>query len=195
MKKLILLILFLPLLVCSPSKTSEQDKILEQNLEKTKSALEESKKVILANKKPNYTVQFGSSTPEMAVVRFLKKISESSSASQNPFLFSQQENELIMYPNTYGYGTSLDVTPLKEYNQLLQKLTDLGYSRIKESIGSNKIKSIQVTFGKERVYDKIYGFKPSNVTILLQNGSKLEIEQIKMVFKVGNQFKVGVIAP
>lgn len=99
-----------------------------------------------------------------------------------------------MYPNVYGYGTSLDVTPLDDYYILFSKRADIGYDKLRNKLNKNlSLQKLEIVFAKPRIYGKLEGFKP-RIIIKNKQGS-FDIEEIKMVFKVGNLYKVGVVAP
>lgn len=194
MHKLTIIPLIILSLMCKPEGTTADDPEIKANLEKQKKGLEESKMEILKNKKDTYKISFGSITPELAVEKFLFDLEKNEDYTKNVYLFSTKENEEVLYPNTYGFGTSLDVTPLPQYRELIARLTSLGYLRIRETIGGGKIKKVMVKFGKERVYNSITGYKPVDLEIEIE-GKIFHIEQIKMVMKVGNLYKVAVVTP
>lgn len=159
-----------------------------------KAKLEETKKLLISNEKESYEISYGSKTPEEAVQKFLRKTINEPEVSKNPYIFTQKENLEVQYPNVYGSGTSLDVTPIEDYQYLVEKLTRIGYEKIYTKVKplKNNIK-FEIVFQKPRVFKKLIGLKPY---VIVKYGSKsIEIDEIKTVFKVGNLYKIGVIAP
>ncbi|MCG9873995.1 MAG: hypothetical protein MH321_04320 [Leptospiraceae bacterium] len=159
-----------------------------------KAKLEASKQLIQSNEKESYYISNGSKTPEEAVKKFLLIAITQSDLSKNPFIFTEKENLEVQYPNIYGSGTSLDITPLDDYKNLVEKRAQIGYEKIntKMKLFTDKA-TFEIHFQNPREYKKLQGIKP-RVTVKLK-GKTIYIDEIKMVFKVGDSFKVGVISP
>lgn len=156
--------------------------------------LDESKKIILSHIKDEYSISNGSKSPEDAIRRFLEKALKEPNLEKNPYFISFKERNEVIYPNTYGFKTSLDVTPLEDYNKLITMRSDMGYTRLRGQLGSNQsLKGLHIIFAQPRIYNKIVGLKPK--VELKGKSHSIDLEGIKMVFKVGNSYKVGVIAP
>lgn len=188
-----ILILILSLFLSFNCK-KDRDKIDLDFSPEMKTKLKASKQLILSKEKESYQVSFGSKTPYEAVQNFLTKAIKEKNYKDNPFLFTEKEKLDVLYPNVYGAGTSLDITPMEDYERLIENLTRIGYEKIHSKMESlNKNTEIEIIFKSPREYKKLQGFKPK--VIVRSNGKVVEVDEIKMVIKVGEVYKVGVISP
>jgi len=191
MKKI--LYLLIPILLFLNCK-KEREKIELDFSPEMKAKLEASKQLILSKEKDTYQISNGSKTPNEAIQNFLTKAIQETNYNNNPFLFTEQEKLDVLYPNVYGSGTSLDVTPIEDYERLIDNLTRSGYEKTHSKMKSiHKNPRFEIRFQSPRQYKNIQGLKPK--VVVYSNGKVLEFEEIKMVFKVGNLYKVGVLAP
>lgn len=191
MKKIIFLIF--PIILFLNCK-KEREKVELDFSPEMKAKLEGTKQLILSKEKDSYQISFGSKTPKEAIQKFLNKAINEPNLNNNKYLFTEHEKLDVLYPNIYGFGTSLDVTPIDDYERLIENLVRIGYDKIHSKMKSvKKNPEFEIIFQSPREYKKLQGFKPK-VTVR-SNGKVVEVDEIKMVFKVGDLYKVGVIAP
>ncbi|BDA80569.1 hypothetical protein LPTSP3_g34990 [Leptospira kobayashii] len=192
MKKILQsIILLLTVIGCESKQDWRAD--LEKVNRQEELRMADSKAKIRAHIKDSYTIQNGFSTKEEALLAFLKE-AQASYKTDYISLFTPFEQETVVFPNTLGYGTSLDVTPLEDYKKLIQNRQDLGIQRLRESIKGNRLTIKKIVWEKPRTYNKITGYKPGSLEVLA-DGKSINTDQVKMIFEVGGKYKVGVVAP
>ncbi|WP_411824341.1 hypothetical protein [Leptospira sp. 'Mane'] len=192
MKKILLTTIILLLIAGCESKQDWRAELEKVNKQE-EIRMAESKAKIRAYIKDSYSIQNGFSTKEEALLAFLKEV-QSSSKPELSSIFTFAEQETVVFPNTLGYGTSLDATPLEDYKKLIQNRQDLGIERLRKTIKGKSLSIKKIVWEKPRTYNKILGHKPGSLEILV-NGKPINIDQVKMVFEVNGKFKTGVIAP
>jgi len=192
MKKILLTTIILLLIAGCESKQDWRAELEKVNKQE-EIRMAESKAKIRAYIKDSYSIQNGFSTKEEALLAFLKEV-QSSSKPELSSIFTSTEQETVVFPNTLGYGTSLDATPLEDYKKLIQNRQDLGIERLRKTIKGKSLSIKKIVWEKPRTYNKILGHKPGSLEILV-NGKPINIDQVKMVFEVNGKFKTGVIAP
>ncbi|TGM02149.1 hypothetical protein [Leptospira jelokensis] len=173
--------------VCKENDWRDDPKF--QNKEQNTKLLE-SQKLILSKKKEKYVLDRGYKSKNEAIENFLAEI-KTYQFPKNSFISWDEQLEII-FPNTYGLGTTLDHTPLDEYQKLLSSREAVAIESIYYMISSGfKIESID--WESPRRLGQIIGHKPK-VMIVTKKG-KFEITQIKMVYDVEGKFIVGVLGP
>ncbi|TGK90300.1 hypothetical protein EHQ23_01715 [Leptospira bourretii] len=193
MKQKILLMLLLVSLVFA-CKKEKQELNTQNELQRLK--LEESKKILTERKSLNYSLQ-GYSSVEEAVKNFLIEVRKTNQieSAQLKSLVDQTEKEFILYPNILGYGTSLDVTPLDDYNKMIRSFEILALGKLKEkSYTESDLKSIKIMVRSVKDYGKTKFHKIGLVIIGTPKG-KIEIGEIRSVIQLGNRYKVAILAP
>lgn len=193
MKQTMLLMLLLVSLAFACKK--EKQELNTQN-ESQRVKLEESKKVLTERKSLNYSLQ-GYSSVEEAVKNFLIEVRKTNQfeSAQLKSLVDQTEKEFILYPNILGYGTSLDVTPLDDYNKMIRSFEILALGKLKEKpYTESDLKSIKIMVRSVQDYGKTKFHKIGLVIITTPKG-KIEIGEIRSVIQLGNRYKVAILAP
>lgn len=173
----------------------ENQEVNTQN-ESQRLKLEETKKILTERKTLNYSLQ-GYSSVEEAVKNFLIEVRKTNQieSTQLKSLVDQTEKEFILYPNILGYGTSLDVTPLDDYNKMIRSFEILALGKLKEKpYTESDLKSIKIMIKSVQDYGKTKFHKIGLVIITTSKG-KIEIGEIRSVIQLGNRYKVAILAP
>lgn len=165
---------------------AEENKKLEKQLAKDHAILK-------SYQKDSYNIPNSSQSRDEAIRSYLEDMKKSSGGDAKHAL-NQKELREILYPNSLGIGTSLDNTPLAEYEKLVWERRQLGEDRILEKWTPNS-KIIKIQWEENpRTYGALIGHKPDSI-VVLTNGKKLNISHIKQVIEHKGQFKVAIIAP
>lgn len=178
---------FLNVNACKEKDWREDPKF--QNQEQNAKLLD-SQKIIFSKKKEKYVLVRGYKSKNEAIENFLSEI-KTNHVPEKAFISWNEQLEIV-FPNTYGLGTTLDHTPLDEYQKLLSSREAVAIESIYSMIASEfKIESID--WELPRRLGQILGHKPK--VIISTPKGKFEITQIKMVYDVEGKFIVGVIGP
>ncbi|TGL23999.1 hypothetical protein EHQ46_02385 [Leptospira yanagawae] len=178
---------FLNVSACKEKDWREDPKF--QNQEQNTKLLD-SQKIILSKKKEKYVLVRGYKSKNEAIEKFFSEI-KTNQIPINAFISWDEQLEII-FPNTYGLGTTLDHTPLDEYQKLLSSREAVAIESIYSMISSGfKIESID--WESPRRLGQIIGHKPK--VIIITKKGKFEITQIKMVYDIEGKFIVGVLGP
>lgn len=154
--------------------------------------VESAKQEILSNRKKSYSIENGYSSKEEAIQEFLVEVKNSKEFGSFASYVSWEQQVKVIFPNTYGYGTALDFSPLEDYRKLLSEREQVGYQTIKSAIKEPyKIKKIE--WEKPRQYNQLIAHKPK--VIISSNSKENDLSQIKMVYEIGGKFIVGVLGP
>lgn len=184
------------LLVCLAFACKKEKQELNIQNEAQRLKLEESKKILTERKSFNYSLQ-GYTSVEEAVKIFLIEVRKTNQieSAQLKSLVDQTEKEFILYPNILGYGTSLDVTPLDDYNKMIRSFEILALRKLKEKpYAESDLKSIKILMKSVQDYGKTKFHKIGLVIISTPKG-KVEIGEIRSVIQLGNRYKVAILAP
>ncbi|MBM9591686.1 hypothetical protein JWG41_14605 [Leptospira sp. 201903075] len=172
---------------CKEKDWREDPKFQNQELE---AKLLESQKLIVLNKKEKYILERGFKSKNEAIESFLSEIKNYKSP-KNAYIRWEEQIEII-FPNTFGLGTSLDHTPLEEYKKVLSERESVAIESINQLI-SEGYKIDKINWELPRRLNQILGHKPK-IMITTAKG-KFEITQIKMVYDIDGKFIVGVLGP
>jgi hypothetical protein len=197
MKFINLLILLIALLVhCIGDSREELQKELDRIQKETDLTLQNDRDLLKSFQKESYQFSSYSKTKEEAIQNYLKYLSNNTkNREENPFAFNRIELREILYPNTLGFGTSLDNSPLKDYEDLVWERRKIGEQKILELLESGKWKLIKINWiTKPRQFKVLRGFKPQSVEVSIY-GKTHVISQIKQVIEHNGMFKVAIIAP
>jgi hypothetical protein len=158
--------------------------------------LEESKKILKERSSANLPLE-GYSSVEEAVKQFLVEVRKTnhSESTELKSLVNQKEKDYILYPNILGYGTSLDVTPIEDYNKMISSFEVLALGKLKEKpYQVTDLKTIKVLVKSVQDYGKTKFHKIGLVNISTPKG-RVEITEIRSVIQLGNRYKVAILAP
>lgn len=158
--------------------------------------LEESKKILKERSSANLLLE-GYSSVEEAVKQFLVEVRKTnqSESTELKSLVNQKEKDYILYPNILGYGTSLDVTPIEDYNKMISSFEVLALGKLKEKpYQVTDLKTIKVLVKSVKDYGKTKFHKIGLVIVTTPKG-KVEITEIKSVMQLGNRYKVAILSP
>ncbi|MCW7491444.1 hypothetical protein ND861_02125 [Leptospira sp. 2 VSF19] len=110
-------------------------------------------------------------------------------------ILSQKEKDFILYPNIYGSGTSLDVTPLEDYDKLIHSFENLAIQKLSNlKIKKSDFKSLKIFTKSVKPYGKANFHKVGLITLKTEGG-EIEITEIKSVIELNGRFKVAIISP
>ncbi|MGE8721008.1 hypothetical protein ACO2KH_08905 [Leptospira terpstrae] len=192
--KQIKIITLLIILTFSQCKKDKEELTSTNELQKLK--LEESKKILLERSTSNLSL-VGYPSLEEAVKNFLIEVRNTNQieSAKLKSLVDQKEKDFILYPNILGYGTSLDVTPLDDYNKMIRSFEVLALGKLKEKpYKVTDLKSIKILVKSVQEYGKTKFHKIGLVIISTQKG-KVEISEIRSVIQFQNKFKVAILSP
>jgi|JI8StandDraft_1071087.scaffolds.fasta_scaffold10101_2 hypothetical protein len=146
--------------------------------------------------KDHYIFKDFARSKEEAILLYLKNLKfEPSYNEEIKFSFNKNELKTILYPNSLGYGTSLDKTPLKNYEELVWARKKIGEEKILQHLKTKNFKILKIVWKEDiRKFRKLNGYKPESIEVS-QNGSIFYISEIKQVIEHNGQFKVAIIAP
>ncbi len=186
---IILLLLFV--IGCDSKQDWRAD--LEKVNEQEELRMADSKAKIRSYMKDSYTIETGFSSKEEALLAFLTEV-QKTTGFELKTIFTSLEKETVLFPNTLGFGTALDVTPLEEYKKLIQERENMGIERLREKMQGGSFSLTEIKWEKPRIYNKINGYKPHSIELTIK-GKQVKVDQVKMIFEVNGKYKVGVIAP
>jgi hypothetical protein len=188
----ILLTSFLILFCINCGKKDWRDEMDAENAKLEKS-LEADHKKLLSLKKDSYSIENSSKSRDQAVVSYLQAMSKYS-PGENPYSLNQKELLEILYPNSLGIGTSLDKTPLDNYQTIVWDRKIMAENKLNKKLSGN-IKVLKVNWQENtRKYGALTGHKPDSIIITI-DGKNDVIKEIKQVIEHNGQFKVAVVAP
>lgn len=161
----------------------------------TNPRLVESKKTIEFRRTLN-TELSGFKTLNEAVINMLDEVCiQKKNHSNLKSILSQKEKDLILYPNIYGSGTSLDVTPLEDYDKLIYSFENLAIQKLSNlKIKKSDFKSLKIWTKSVKPYGKANFHKIGLIT-LKTDGGEIEITEIKSVIELNGCFKAAIISP
>ncbi|XDD46408.1 hypothetical protein AB3N60_17145 [Leptospira sp. WS39.C2] len=169
---------------------------LNTSNETQKLKLEESKKILKQRLTSNFPLE-GYPSLDEAVKQFLlevRKTNQIESAELNS-LVNQKEKDYILYPNILGYGTSLDVTPIEDYNKMIRSFEVLALGKLKDKPYKEvDLKSIKVLIKTVQDYGKTKFHKIGLVIVTTPKG-RVEITEIRSVIQLGDRYKVAILSP
>ncbi|TGL08120.1 hypothetical protein EHQ43_03500 [Leptospira bouyouniensis] len=174
----------------------------KENIEKNSSneiqnlKLEESKKILMERSSSNFPLQGYASVNE-AVKQFLIEVRNSNQVDSVELksLVNQKEKDYILYPNILGYGTSLDVTPIDDYNKMIRSFEVLALTKLKEKQYKEvDLKSLKILVKSVQDYGKSKFHKIGMVIVTTPKG-RVEITEIRSVIQLGNRYKVAILSP
>jgi hypothetical protein len=176
---------------CSEEKDWREEMGIQN--ESLRVQLEKDQEYLRSLQKEKYSIENSSSNRDDAVRRYWESL-KSSKPGESKYALDRRELQEILYPNSLGIGTSLDSTPLKEYEELVWTRRLLAEEKLIElSKNGGKITKIHWAEGT-RSYGKLKGFKPDSITLEF-NSETRSLNQIKQVIEHNGQFKVAILAP
>lgn len=161
----------------------------------TNPRLVESKKTIEYRRTLNTELD-GFYTLNEAIVRMLDEVCiQKKNHSNLKSILSQKEKDFILYPNIYGSGTSLDVTPLEDYDKLIYSFENLAIEKLSSlKLKKSDLNSLKIYTKSVKPYGKANFHKIGLIT-LKSEGHEIEITEIKSVMELNGRFKVAIISP
>ncbi|WP_244242625.1 hypothetical protein [Leptospira bouyouniensis] len=144
----------------------------------------------------NFPLQGYASVNE-AVKQFLIEVRNSNQVDSVELksLVNQKEKDYILYPNILGYGTSLDVTPIDDYNKMIRSFEVLALTKLKEKQYKEvDLKSLKILVKSVQDYGKSKFHKIGMVIVTTPKG-RVEITEIRSVIQLGNRYKVAILSP
>ncbi|MBM9548102.1 hypothetical protein JWG40_13815 [Leptospira sp. 201903074] len=194
MKQKLILIILLGLLITSQCK-KETAKLPEPVSAENNPRLAETKKILELRKSSNEKLS-GYPSVEIAVSTFLDEVCIKKHNQTNlKSILSQKERDFILYPNIYGSGTSLDVTPLEDYDKLIKSLENLAIEKLSNfSFEKAELKNIKIFVKSVKPYGKA-NFHKIGLISLKSKGEEIEITEIKSVLEFNGIFKVAILSP
>ncbi|MCB1190366.1 MAG: hypothetical protein H7A23_23530 [Leptospiraceae bacterium] len=145
--------------------------------------------------KSSYSIPGSSGTKDEAVTRYLQELSKGKTWRNNPYIYSEDEFVNIFLPNSLGNNTMIDHNPLGPHMDMVLFRRSVGEDKIRSVIGGKDFQVLQISWSKNiRKRNALTGYKPYSVVVLV-DGQKREIDEIKQVSEHQGKFKVSVIAP
>ncbi|MDF3821628.1 hypothetical protein P3G55_17110 [Leptospira sp. 96542] len=193
MKQNIIIILLIILTLSQCKKDKEE---LTSTNEAQTLKLQESKKILLDRSSSNLLLN-GFASLDEAVKKFLIEVRNTNQIEtiELKTLVDQKEKDFILYPNIFGHGTSLDVTPLEDYNKMIRSFEVLALGKLKEKPYTvSDLKSTKIRVKSVQDYGKTKFHKIGSVIISTPKG-KIEISEIRSVIQLGDRYKVAILAP
>ncbi|WCL49259.1 hypothetical protein [Leptospira sp. GIMC2001] len=189
---ILLALIFSSILISCKDKDWRED--LDELNKQAEMKLKSDKNLLLSLKKDKYKINNSFENRDKAVQQYLIELEKNQTSDEHAYVFSKKELKEILYPNALGLGTSLDKTPLDDYEKLIWERRKLGEARILQKLPSGfKVGKI---FWKDEIRQigVLKGHKPESIEIIYKE-NKYFINEIKQVIEHNGQFKVAIVSP
>lgn len=154
--------------------------------------LENSKLELLSAKEKPVKLE-GYPSREKAIKSFLAEVISDSNPMKS--ILSSEEKRKSFFPQVFGYGTALDVTPLDDYMKMVLTQEAVGIDRLRSlKLSQKEIKDLQCRWKAERQYGSLKAHILGKCTFL-RNDQEQDIDQIKSIIEFNGRFKVAIVAP
>jgi hypothetical protein len=130
-KFLILSTSFIVLLLNSCKEKDWRDEMDINNSERVR-LIQKDHEYLKSLQRDSYEIQNSSKNKDEAIRNYLDNLSKDYKSEDPLYSFNKLEMKTILYPNTLGYGTVLDNSPLTDYEELVFTRKKLGESLILE---------------------------------------------------------------
>jgi hypothetical protein len=132
-KFLILSTSFIVLLLNSCKEKDWRDEMDINNSERVR-LIQKDHEYLKSLQRDSYEIQNSSKNKDEAIRNYLDNLSKDYKSEDPLYSFNKLEMKTILYPNTLGYGTVLDNSPLTDYEELVFTRKKLGESLILEKL-------------------------------------------------------------